>query len=443
MPAVLVLGSGMVAAPLVDYLLDECRYRVTLTDPSAERAERLIRGRAGGVALAWRAGDASVLHRAVGDVDVVVSVLPPALHLEVAQECLACRRHLVTTSYISDDMAALNEQARERDLLFLHETGESPGLDHMSVMALADRARAAGERVVSVRSFAGGLPTSGSNTNPWGYKFSWSPRGVFMAARTPAAYLERGRRIEVSPDGRIRHCRPVAIEGVGRFEAYPNRDAGRYLRPYGLGPEASLFRGLLRHEGWCRTIHALGTLGLLDDTVTHRTGGMTHGRFLASLLRCQEGRVRVEAARRLGVNVADPVLSRLEWLGLFGDTPVACARGTALDVFLERAVQMLRYAPGEHDMVVVHTEVVGTKDGASTCRTATLVAEGTFPENSAMSCAVGLTAGIATRLVIEGAVGLRGVSGPFSHDIFGPVLDEMAAHGFRFTFSESRMPSLS
>ncbi|MBN1425933.1 saccharopine dehydrogenase NADP-binding domain-containing protein [Candidatus Fermentibacteria bacterium] len=441
MTTALILGSGMVATPLVDYLIDTCRYRVVLTDFSAEGAARIIRGRPLGVPTAWTARDTALLQRLVRDADVVVSMLPPALHPQVAQTCLAHRRHLVTTSYISDAMAALDGEARARNLIFLNEVGESPGLDHMSALALLDDARREGEEILELRSYAGGLPAFRWNTNPWGYKFSWSPRGVFKAVQAPAVYLERGRRIIVASQELFTHPRLADIQKVGVFETYPNRDATRYLEPYGLEPHVSLYRGLLRHRGWCAMMRAIGALGLLDDSEIHRFDRMTHASFLSTLLGCDEGDLQSALARRLGIGPYDPIIERLEWLGLCGSTSPRRAEGTALDIFLDLAVAKLAYGPGEQDMVVVHNEVVSRSEDKTTRRhTATLMAEGVPNGDSAMARAVGLTAGIATKLVVEGAVKARGVLGPFSSELYGPVLDEMATRGFRFAVHRSSLP---
>jgi saccharopine dehydrogenase-like NADP-dependent oxidoreductase len=429
----------MVVKPLVDYLIDTCCYRTVLTDITTEGAARLLHGRELGMPVAWTAGDARLLHQRVQEADIVVSMLPPGLHLEVAEACLAHCRHLVTTSYISDGMAGLQEQAKDRDLVFLNEVGESPGLDHMGALALIAQARGRGEEILELRSYAGGLPAFRSNTNPWGYKFSWSPRGVFKAAQSPAVYLDRGTRMTVKPEDLFGHCRLVEIDGVGSFETYPNRDATRYLAPYGLRPDVSLYRGILRHRGWCAILRALRILGLLDDAVLRKTDGLSYAEFLAGLIGCSAADLRSEVARVLGLELSERVIAQLEWLGLFDMTGLRREEGTALDVFLDLALSRLAYCPGEQDMVAVHNELVGRAGERLTRNTATLMAEGIPDGDSAMARAVGLTAGIATRLVVEGVVTCRGVIGPWEGGIHARLLDEMAGHGFRFAFRQSSL----
>ncbi len=432
MATVLVLGSGMVVKPLVDYLIDTCGYRTILTDLTSDGAARLLRGRALGVAAAWTAGDAPLLHRLVQEADVVVSMLPPSHHVGVAEACLDHRRHLVTTSYISDAMAALDEPARLSGLVFLNEVGESPGLDHMSVMSLIREAQGRGEEIVGLRSYAGGLPAFRWNTNPWGYKFSWSPRGVFKAAHSAAVYLDRGEPITVAPEDLFDHYRLVDIDGVATFETYPNRDATRYLEPYGLDPSVSLYRGLLRHHGWCATMRAVRAIGLLDDTAVLRLDRMTPARFLAGRMGCDEANLQAATADLLGLRHSDPVMKRLEWLGLFAPTDLMRGEGTALDVFMDVAVRKLAYGPGEQDMVVVHNELICRERTSLRKHTATLTAEGIPGGDSAMSQAVGLTAGIATRIVADGGMTAHGVTGPWHDEIQGRILCEMARRGFAF-----------
>lgn len=432
MSQVLVLGAGLVARPLVQYLLDQPDFQVTVASRTVEKAGALIGDRPNGRALAFDIErEPERLDDLVAQADLAVSMLPYIHHLQVAQACLRYRRHLVTTSYVKDEMRALDGAARQAGVLFLNEIGLDPGIDHMSAMRIIDRAHANGGQVVSFRSYCGGLPAPEANTNPFGYKFSWSPRGVLLAGRNDARYLEDGQVVEV-PNRRLfatRHTVPV--EGVGDLEAYPNRDSLPYIQLYGIPEARTMYRGTLRYPGWCETWQKFVELGLLDLTEREDLVGMTYRQLLAHLIgRPETSDLRRDLAVHLNLPEDSPVLDRFEWLGLLSDDPLPPQR-TILDVLAVRMQERLQYAPGERDMVVLlHDFVAEYPDRRERIRS-WLVDFGIPHGDTAMARTVGLPAAIATRLILQGVIRLTGVHIPVLPAIYEPVLAELEERGIR------------
>ena len=218
MQKILLLGAGMLAGPSIRYLLER-EYRLTVTSLVREDAVKLLGGDERGTALTLDLGDEAALDRLVADHDLVISLVPFAFHPLVARRCLAHGRNLVTASYVSPEMAALDGDAKARDLVFLNEIGLDPGIDHMSAMRIIDDVHARGGKIRYFRSYCGGLPAPEANDNPFGYKFSWAPRGVLLASRNGAEYLADGRRVEVAPERLFRDMHVLEVEGFGDFEA--------------------------------------------------------------------------------------------------------------------------------------------------------------------------------------------------------------------------------
>ncbi len=454
MSTIVVLGAGMVTKPMVDYFLDRCGYRVVMATRTVSKAERILAGRAAGEALAWTTDEEDRLDELAEAADLVVSMIPPTSHIPVARACLRHRTPMVTTSYISPAMAGLDEEAKAAGIPILNEIGEDPGLDHMGVMQTLDAIRDEGGRVLSVTSYGAGLPAFEHNRNPFGYKFSWSPKGVMMAAQAPAAYLQEGRRVDVPGDRLFEHHWIVDIEGIGVFETYPNRDSTRYLPWYGLEEGVSLYRGILRFTGWCNTMRALITLGALDDSEAIEWEGRTYADYTAGLIARagrmevdREGaasvstaRVREDAAEFLGMEEIADVIQRFEWLGLFSEEPVAFECGSRADVLVDLMLRHMSYAPGERDMIVVHDEIsaefpsVGAVNSPARreIRSASMVVEGVSHGDSAMSRAVSLPAAIAGRLILEGMIKTTGVLMPTLREIYEPVLAELEGFGMEF-----------
>lgn len=432
MSRILVLGAGLVARPLVQYLLDQPEFQVTVASRTVEKARALIGDRPNGEALAFDIErEPERLDALVAGADLAVSMLPYIHHLQVAQACLRHRRHLVTTSYVKDEMRALDGAAREAGVLFLNEIGLDPGIDHMSAMRVIDRVHAGGGRVVSFRSYCGGLPAPEANTNPFGYKFSWSPRGVLLAGRNDARYLEDGQIVEV-PNARLFATRhPVPVEGVGVLEAYPNRDSLPYIQLYGIPEARTMYRGTLRYPGWCETWQKFVELGLLDLTEREDLAGRTYRQWLAQWIgRPQTTDLRRDLAVHLNLPEDSPILDRFEWLGLLSDDPLPPQR-TILDVLAVRMQEKLQYAPGERDMVVLlHDFVAEYPDRQERIRS-WLVDFGVPHGDTAMARTVGLPAAIATRLILQGVIRLTGVHIPVLPEIYRPVLAELEERGVR------------
>lgn len=441
MKKIVVLGAGLVTKPAVDYFLDHCGFHVTVTSLKKEEAQRLVGDRPNTRAMAMSLDnsqnaaktDSDKLDQLVSEADLVMSMLPPSCHLSVARTCLKHRKNMVTTSYISPEMEALNEEALDRSILILNEIGEDPGLDNMSTKRLIDRIQSGGGTVKSVWSYGAGLPAFESNNNPFGYKFSWSPIGVILAALSPAAYMDNGTFINVPSGELFDHHRLVDLEGIGTFETYPNRDSTKYLNSFQLTDDVTLYRGILRYPGWCNTMKYLYELGLFNMTVKHNQGQTTYARFMADLTgKATADNVLEETAEFLGVRHNSDIINKLEWLGLFSHETLNLINKTNADILVDAMLKKMSYHPSEKDMVIVHTRILAEyRDYNEEC-TSTLLIKGLPYGDSAMSRAVSLPAAIASRLILEGDISMTGVLRPTFHQIYHPVLEEMKTLGYSF-----------
>jgi saccharopine dehydrogenase (NADP+, L-glutamate forming)/spermidine synthase len=437
MKRILVLGSGRVAGPLVAYLLRQPGITVTVASQEIAQAQALVRGEANGSATRLLADDIGQLGRSIEAHDLAVSLLPPKYHPIVAELCIEHRANLVTASYISPEMERLDDMARRAGVTLLNEVGLDPGIDHMSAMRLIDGVVQRGGRVTCFESYCGGLPAPDSNDNPFGYKFSWSPRGVLAAGRKPARWREDGKEIVVPGPRLFDKFDLLQIEGVGQFEAYPNRDSMGYIKRYKLEGVDTIHRGTLRYPGWCDTWRKIIELGLLDDSPTTYPAGTTYADFLSSFVRATPpGPLRQRLAAQLNVGENAPVLDRLEWLGMFEETPIAVTGkgSTPLDILADRLELKLRYQPGQRDMIVLRHEVEAAfSKGAKERIHSTLVAYGVPDGVTAMSRTVGIPAAIAAKQIATGRYSLPGVQIPVTPHIYNPVLDELTEMGLTFT----------
>ncbi len=429
MQKILVLGAGMVAAPLVRYLQDH-GYGLTVTSLVLEDAVKLIGDAADSRALTLHLSDEESLSELVAAHDLVISLVPYSYHPLVANHCLEKHKNLVTASYVSEEMEAFHAEAVQHDLIFLNEIGLDPGIDHMSAMRIIDDVHARGGKIRHFRSFCGGLPAPESNDNPFGYKFSWAPRGVLMASRNGAQYWRDNHIVEVPPERLFRDMHLLQVPGAGDFEAYPNRDSLEYRDVYNLGEEVrTVFRGTLRYIGWCNTMYNFVKIGMLD-TEPRASQGMTYAEFMRDLLEAgPDEDLRHVAAKRMGLPADCLPPWNMHWLGLFSNRPVGHDRISPLDALGEIMQEKLSYRPGERDMVVLFHKFHAwfEADGHFERLTSSLVDFGERYGDSSMSRTVSLPAAIAARLILEGKVPQRGVLRPVHREIYNPVLDELAS----------------
>ena len=438
MKNVLVLGAGLVAGPLVRHLLDH-DYQVTVASRTLDKAQDLIDGHPKGRAVQFDiTEDGAQLNDLVTEASLVVSLLPYIYHVRVARACVEHQRPLVTTSYVSDEMEELDEDAREVGVILLNELGLDPGIDHMSAMRVIDRAHDAGGQVKAFRSFCGGLPAPEANDNPLGYKFSWSPRGVVLAGRNDARYLENGRIVEVPNERLFARHYVTWVRGLGDYEAYPNRDSLPYIERYGIPEAETMYRGTLRNLGWCDVMLKLNELGYFELGERPELPTKTFRQIMAELIEKEEtSDLRADLATHLNVAPNSGVVMALEWLGLLDAEPVP-EKTTLLDVLADQMLEKMPYRERERDMVIlVHEFEVDYPDHEETI-SATLIDFGDPDGETAMARTVGLPAAVGARMILEGEINVNGVQIPVLPEIYGPVLDELHRLGISFEESVSK-----
>ena len=436
MKKVLILGAGLVARPLVRYLLDQPDFRVEVASRTVSKAEKLIEGHPRGVAKELNLKSEEALKSEVAGADLVISMVPYAFHPKVAELCIAHKKQMVTTSYVSDAMKKLDADARKAGIIILNELGLDPGIDHMEAMRLIHEIHNKGGKLVGFISFCGGLPAPEANTNPFGYKFSWSPTGVLLAGKNSAQYLHDGEEIFIPSEKLFESYSLRSIEGLGVFEGYPNRNSLPYIGLYGVPETKTMLRGTLRNVGWCETIRTLVRLNVLDQEEKDWTG-LTLADFLRKLLGTRAKDLKKAVSERLGISPGLAILRRLEWLGLFSDESLPLQKGSALDIISARMTAKLAYLPGERDMIILQHEFFASYPKAGKEKiVSTLIDFGIPGGDSSMARTVGLPAAIGTKLILEGKIRETGVHIPVSPEIYLPILAELK--GLNIAFKEKR-----
>jgi saccharopine dehydrogenase (NADP+, L-glutamate forming) len=434
MKEILVLGAGMVSRPMIRYLLDQSEYHVIMASRTVSKAEHMIDGHPQGEAFSLDVNDDKKVEDFVSNADVVVSLLPYTYHVKVAEMCIKHKKHLITTSYVSDAMKALDEKAKASGILILNECGLDPGIDHMSAMRIIHEIENKKGKVISFKSTTGALPALEANTNPFGYKFSWSPRGVLLASRNAAKWLENGKEISVPGEKLFENYYLQDINGVGTFENYPNRNSLPYKDLYGLNDASTVYRGTFRLVGWCETMRNIVALGWLNEELPKEFSGKTYGDLTRRLVGAKPKDDLINAtALFLGLKPYSAVIKRLEWLGLFSDAPLPKDKNTPLDYLNVLTLQKMSMGEHERDMVVMHHEFIAVYPLKKEYVTSTLVDYGIPDGDTSVARTVALPAAIAVKMILNKEIKMTGVHIPVIPEIYNPILDELEDLGVKFS----------
>lgn len=323
MRKILMIGAGKSASYLVKYFLERSiseKLEITIGDLDLTNAKKWTKNNPNAYTLKLDIFDEKSRKKAIINADIVVSMLPARFHIEVAKDCLYFGKHMVTASYISKEMQALNEQVKSKKLVFLNEIGVDPGIDHMSAMHVIDRIRESGGEILLFESFTGGLMAPESDTNLWNYKFTWNPRNVVLAGQGGAAkFLQEGKFKYIPYHRLFRRTEFLEVDGYGRFEAYANRDSLKYKKVYGLDSIQTLYRGTIRRVGFSRAWQIFVILGLTDDSYTiANSENMSYRDFINSFLPYSPtDSVELKLRYKLKIDQDDILWEKLEELDIF------------------------------------------------------------------------------------------------------------------------------
>lgn len=447
MRKILIIGAGKSSSYLIKYLLDKSQsenLQITIGDLNVENAKKLVSNHANVNIIHLDVFNSESRSNAVKDADIVVSMLPARFHIEVAKDCITYKKHMVTASYVSKEMEALDEAAKANNLVFMNEIGVDPGIDHMSAMQVIDRIRDNGGKMILFESFTGGLVAPESDNNLWNYKFTWNPRNVVVAGQGGAAKFLQENQFKYIPYGRLfRRTEFLNVDGYGRFEAYANRDSLKYQNVYGLENIKTLYRGTMRRVGFSRAWNVFVQLGMTDDSYTiDDSKNMSYRDFVNAFLPYSPtDSVELKFRHALKIDQDDIVWDKFLELDIFSaEKMVELDKATPAEILQKILMDSWTLDPEDKDMIVMYHKFGYEIDGEKRQIDSTMVVVGEDQTYTAMSKTVGLPVAIATLDILNGKIKTPGVQIPISKEVYTPILEALKTYGVQF--KESKVPYL-
>ncbi|MBP7469943.1 MAG: saccharopine dehydrogenase NADP-binding domain-containing protein [Flavobacterium sp.] len=447
MRTILIIGAGRSASSLIQYLLNksnEENLHLIIGDLSLASAQKKTNNHPNATAMALDIFDQNQRKELVQKADIVISMLPAHLHIEVAKDCIAHKKHLVTASYISDAMQELDVAAKENNLIFMNEVGLDPGIDHMSAMKVIHEIKAKGGKMLLFESFCGGLVAPESDTNLWNYKFTWAPRNVVLAGQGGAAkFIQEGTYKYIPYWNLFRRTEFLEVEGYGRFEAYSNRDSLKYLDVYGLNDVLTLFRGTIRRVGFSKAWNMFVQLGMTDDSyVMEGSEDMSYRQFVNSFLPYHPtDSVEIKMRFILKIDQDDIMWDKLLELDLFNpNKKVGLKNATPAQILEKILTDSWTLQPKDKDMIVMYHKFGYELNGKKEQIDSKMVCIGEDQTCTAMAKTVGLPVAMATLLILNGKIKTPGVQLPIREEVYLPILKELEEYGV--VFKEQIVPYL-
>jgi saccharopine dehydrogenase (NAD+, L-glutamate forming) len=444
MRKILVIGAGKSTSVLINYLKSKSQeenLEITIGDIELEQAQKISGDHPRCKAIKLDVFDKESRGAAIKEADIVISMLPARFHIEAARDCITFKKNMVTASYVSKEMRALDNEVKENGLIFMNEIGVDPGIDHMSAMQVIDRIRDKGGKILLFESFTGGLVAPESDTNLWNYKFTWNPRNVVVAGQGGVAEFIQEGKFKYIPYHRLfRRTEFLHVEGYGKFEGYANRNSLDYISIYGLENVLTLYRGTIRRVGFSRAWNMFVQLGMTDDTYELQDSeNMSYRDFVNSfLLYSPTDSVELKLRHNLKIDQDDIMWDKLVELDLFNaNKKIGIANATPARALQKILEDKWTLAENDKDMIVMYHKFGYEINGEKKQIDSTMVHIGKDQSQTAMAKTVGLPVAIATLAILNKKISSPGVQIPISREVYEPILKELESNGIIFNEKET------
>ena len=439
MRKILIIGSGKSSSYLIKYLLSKSEKEnlfIIIADKYIAKTKALLNNHSNSKALKLDVFDNVSRAKEILAADIVISMLPARFHLMVAKDCIKHSKNMLTASYISDEMLALNNKAIEKDIVIMNEIGLDPGIDHMSAMKVIDHIKEKNAKITLFESYTGGLIAPESDNNLWNYKFTWNPRNVVLAGQGgPAKFVQQGYKKYIPYNKLFKRTQKLEVKNYGSFEGYANRDSLKYREIYGLEDIKTLCRGTIRKVGFSESWNVFVQLGMTDDSYTiENSMDMTFRDFVDLFLPYSaKDNVELKLQKLLNISESEPIWSKLLEIDLFStQKTITIDKATPARILEFILCKSWSLDPNDKDMIVMTHKFIYELNNKKYQIDSNMVCIGEDQTYTAMAKTVGLPLAIATLAILNSKITVKGVQLPVNKAIYNPILKELIDYGIEF-----------
>ena len=439
MRKILIIGSGKSSSYLIKYLLSKSEKEnlfIIIADKYIAKTKALLNNHSNSKALKLDVFDNVSRAKEILAADIVISMLPARFHLMVAKDCIKHSKNMLTASYISDEMLALNNKAIEKDIVIMNEIGLDPGIDHMSAMKVIDHIKEKNAKITLFESYTGGLIAPESDNNLWNYKFTWNPRNVVLAGQGgPAKFVQQGHKKYIPYNKLFKRTQKLEVKNYGSFEGYANRDSLKYREIYGLEDIKTLCRGTIRKVGFSESWDVFVQLGMTDDSYTiENSMDMTFRDFVDLFLPYSaKDKVELKLQKLLNISESEPIWNKLLEIDLFSSQKtITIDKATPAQILEFILCKSWTLDPNDKDMIVMTHKFIYELNNKKYQIDSNMVCIGEDQTYTAMAKTVGLPLAIATLAILNSKITVKGVQLPVNKAIYNPILKELIDYGIEF-----------
>ena len=428
MKNILLFGAGKSATVLIQYLISNAssnQWHITIVDADEKLIIEKTNQHPATTAVQANVTNDIIRTALIKNTDLVISMMPPFLHILIAKDCAQFGKHLLTASYADEQIKALANEVKSKGIIFLCEMGLDPGIDHMSAMQIINKIKEAGGLITSFKSHCGGLVAPDSDDNPWHYKISWNPRNVVLAGKAGAEYLEDGKIVKLPYEHLFDETKTIITcnNTIGTLSYYPNRNSLPYIDLYNLQTAKTFIRTTLRKQAFMQGWNTIIQLKLTDEDIAYQSDDMSLADFFETHFKKHE----------INLNLFTEDKLRLQFLGLYDKLTIInkgmISAADGLQFALEKKLVL---SSSDKDMIVMQHEIVYEIAQQKKQTTSALTVIGDDNLHTAMAKTVGLPLGIAAKLILNEAITLTGLQLPICKEIYEPVLIELAQNAVAF-----------
>jgi len=435
---ILLFGAGRSSVFLIEYLLKACKayhWTLTISDQNTDHLSSSILENSFQTIVNIDITDTVQLNSHILKHDFIISMLPATFHIIIATECLKCNKAFANASYVTDELKSLEKDIISKGLLFAGELGLDPGLDHMSALETIHRLKDQGARILSFKSFTGGLVAPESDDNPWHYKISWNPRNIILAGKGMAQFKLDNQLVYIPYQQLFRRIWELNIPGMGVYDGYANRDSLHYEELYGLQDIPTLVRGTLRYRGFCEAWDVFVQSGMTSEDIKIDTDLYSIREIFAMFFQSMDSSVNIQEIiqRSTGKLINKETADMFLWLDPLSEIKLKMSYLTPAEILEELLIRKWKLNDADKDMVIMQHIFEYSLNGHNYQLRSTLKDIGINSTKTSMARLVGLPLAIYVKNYLLGRIKDIGFKIPVEKQFYEPILNELKDEGIWFS----------